>query len=37
MAIVVTDEMMAGWPPEARAVVRMLQQQIDELRAGWQS
>lgn len=33
MAIVVTDEMMAGWPPEARAVVRMLQQQIDELRA----
>jgi transposase len=33
MAFVVTDEMMAGWPPEARAVVRMLQQQIDELRA----
>jgi hypothetical protein len=24
MAIVVTDEMMASWPPEAQAVVRLL-------------
>ena len=33
MAIEVTDEMMAGWPAEAQAVVRLLLAEIGELKA----
>lgn len=33
MEIVVTDEMLASWPPDAQAVVRLLLKQIAELKA----
>lgn len=33
MEIVVTDEMMASWPPDAQVVVRLLLQQVAELKA----
>jgi transposase len=33
MAIVVTDEMMDGWPPEAQAVIRLLLNRVAELEA----
>ena len=33
MEIVVTDEMMASWPPDAQAVVRLLLKQVAELKA----
>lgn len=33
MSVIVTEEMMASWPPDARAVVRLLQKEIAELKA----